>query len=145
MKTCIKCKIKKEETEFNKSSRRKDGLQCECRVCQNNTAKNYYNANKTVLIDKATSRRVERLNMTRQKYFDYLKTCSCVDCGFSNPAVLDFDHRNPNEKIYEVSKMVRDGYSWENILKEINKCDVRCANCHRLKTAKDQEWYNNLI
>lgn len=40
-----------------------------------------------------------------------------------------------------VSLMVADGYSWENILKEIEKCQVLCANCHRIKTARDYKWY----
>ena len=37
--------------------------------------------------------------------------------------------------------MIHDGYSWSNILKEIDKCECRCANCHRIKTAIEQDWY----
>ena len=32
-------------------------------------------------------------------------------------------------------------YRWKTVLEEINKCEVRCANCHRQKTAKDENWY----
>ena len=144
MKTCIKCKIEKDATDFNKSSRKKDGLQCECRVCQNKTAKSYYENNREELVDKATSRRVVRVNINRQYLYDYVKKCSCIDCGVTNPVVLEFDHRDGDEKVHHISKMIHDGYSWANILKEIDKCDVRCANCHRIKTAKDQEWYKDL-
>lgn len=56
----------------------------------------------------------------------------CVDCGINNHIVLDFDHIN--DKKYNVSQMVHDGFSWKAILKEIAKCQVVCANCHRLRT-----------
>jgi hypothetical protein len=64
----------------------------------------------------------------------YLLDHPCVDCGESNPIVLDFDHDNENNKIYDISEM-RDGKhgNIEAILEEIKKCSVRCANCHRIR------------
>jgi L-lysine 2,3-aminomutase len=56
----------------------------------------------------------------------------CVDCREKNPIVLDFDHLK--DKKYNVSRMIHDGFSWKAILKEINKCEVVCANCHRIRT-----------
>ena len=41
--------------------------------------------------------------------------------------------------------MLASSCTWETILKEINKCDVRCSNCHKIKTAKDFGWYKNII
>jgi hypothetical protein len=32
-------------------------------------------------------------------------------------------------------------HSWPTILKELSKCDVRCANCHRRRTARDFKWF----
>ena len=61
----------------------------------------------------------------------------CVDCGITNHIVLDFDHLR--DKKYNVSRMIHDGFSWKAILKEISKCEVVCANCHRIRT------YNRLI
>jgi hypothetical protein len=58
----------------------------------------------------------------------------CVDCGAKNHIVLDFDHIK--EKKYNVSRMVHDGFSWEAIKKEIAKCEIVCANCHRIRTYK---------
>lgn len=55
----------------------------------------------------------------------------CVDCGVGDPVVLDFDHRPGVEKCFNVSDAVRKGLGRDRILLEIEKCDVRCANCHR--------------
>ena len=63
------------------------------------------------------------------------KISECKDCGESNPLVLDFDHVR-GKKIMCISNMVRNSYSIETIQKEIDKCEVRCANCHRLITYK---------
>jgi hypothetical protein len=56
---------------------------------------------------------------------------SCMFCGESHPAALDFHHRNPEEKLYQVSKMRGRDYSMEKVLAEIEKCDLICSNCHR--------------
>jgi hypothetical protein len=37
--------------------------------------------------------------------------------------------------------MMNDGRRWESILQEIQKCTVRCANCHRRRTATQQRWW----
>jgi hypothetical protein len=56
----------------------------------------------------------------------------CVDCGVSNHIILDFDHLH--DKKYNISRMIHDGFSWAAIKKEIAKCEVVCANCHRIRT-----------
>lgn len=49
--------------------------------------------------------------------------------------VLDFDH--PGDKRYPIAHIVGANFSWKKSLGEIEKCVVRCVNCHRRKTAKD--------
>lgn len=59
----------------------------------------------------------------------------CVDCGYAAHAVaLQFDHIGDNKKM-NVSDMIRSDYSWITIKEEIDKCEVRCANCHAVMTA----------
>lgn len=70
----------------------------------------------------------------REQLFTYLKTRSCADCGETDPIVLEFDHVSPGEKFKNIARMLSGHYSWEAILEEIKKCDIRCANCHRRKT-----------
>jgi hypothetical protein len=52
---------------------------------------------------------------------------------------LEFDHVQGDKKL-PVAAMI-GGYSWETIETEIAKCVVRCANCHRRKTARERGWY----
>jgi hypothetical protein len=65
-------------------------------------------------------------------WFDeYKSTLFCQKCGENHPACLDFHHRVPNEKEEQVAILVGKRRSIQRIMKEIEKCDVLCANCHR--------------
>lgn len=77
----------------------------------------------------------------RTKCLEYLKNHPCIDCGESDPIVLEFDHLG--DKKYNIGTAVSGSHrSWELILQEIQKCEVRCANCHRKKTAERAgNWY----
>lgn len=71
----------------------------------------------------------------------HLESHGCIDCGETNPICLDFDHVK-GSKFLGISQMVHASFSYKKILIEMNKCVVRCANCHRKKTAQDHEWYS---
>lgn len=58
-------------------------------------------------------------------------TLSCTRCGEDHQACISFHHRDRKTKFKEVSQMATDGYSTARIMKEIDKCDVLCENCHR--------------
>jgi hypothetical protein len=75
----------------------------------------------------------------------YLSEHPCIDCGESDVDCLDFDHRDPTLKDEGVSYFARHSYSMERVLREISKCDVRCANCHRRRHAAERRangWTN---
>lgn len=72
----------------------------------------------------------------REYIWQYLSTHPCVDCGESDPAVLEFDHVRSSKR-KEVTRLVRDGYGINALQQEISKCDVVCANCHKRRTYKD--------
>lgn len=69
----------------------------------------------------------------REKLLGFLSTKKCTDCGEKDPVVLDFDHISPKVKFKSISKMLSGHYSWKSVAKEIKKCEIRCANCHRRK------------
>jgi hypothetical protein len=72
----------------------------------------------------------------KQQYLDS-KMRPCMDCGFipSVPDQMDYDHRDNGSKVADVSVLVQ-GKAWAKVRIEIEKCDLICANCHRLRTAK---------
>lgn len=71
----------------------------------------------------------------RRAYIDAYKVkFGCIDCGYCyDPVALDLDHDDPSLKIDNVSELIKSA-SWRTVLAEIEKCVVRCANCHRIKT-----------
>jgi len=72
----------------------------------------------------------------------YLETHCCVDCGESDPVVLDFDHVR-GLKVNSVSRMCRNRSRLESLIAEIEKCDVRCSNCHRRRHAAEKGFYRH--
>lgn len=144
MKQCSKCKVEKEEICFNNKRQRKDGsygLHSYCKVCQKEFHRQHYLANKKDYFEKAKRYDKKYKLLLLKKVLAYFKKHPCVDCGETNPVVLDFDHRDPTQKEYDVATLVhRCRRCWDKILKEIKKCDVRCSNCHRIKTARDRNY-----
>lgn len=76
----------------------------------------------------------EYSNRNKEKYRELKNKSVCGRCGFSNPISLQFHHRNPSDKKFTISHSLSGTYSWNTILKEIEKCDVLCANCHSIET-----------
>ena len=64
-------------------------------------------------------------------YVELKKTLKCEKCGENRYYCLEFHHSDPNEKEMMISVMPNSGYSKERILREIEKCIVLCANCHK--------------
>ena len=62
----------------------------------------------------------------------FLENKSCQQCPENRRPCLCFHHRDPSQKKMQVPQMVDHCYSWETILKEIDKCDILCHNCHAM-------------
>ena len=136
MKVCPGCKQTKPLSQFARNLSRKDSVQTYCRKCKAKHDHLYYSTNK-----EAHYQRIKKLlSQNRQKLWEYLESHPCVDCGENNPVVLEFDHIT-NDKMGNISYMLNWlKCSWPTLLKEIGKCEVRCANCHRIKTFKQFGW-----
>lgn len=131
MKTCSKCRQEKSLSEFNKATNRRDGVQTYCKLCQRGIDKLFYQNNP----GRRTRETKEKARDAARRYvLAYLLAHPCVDCGEDDVVVLDFDHLD--DKLYHITEMIRDGFSIKRIQEEIDKCEVRCANCHRRATAR---------
>ena len=63
------------------------------------------------------------------------KNVPCTDCGMWYPYfVMDFDHRDPATKSFNISRRASTGIGAATLQAEIDKCDVVCSNCHRMRT-----------
>jgi len=134
MKICSVCKQLKPLTFFNRNNGRKDGVQATCRSCSSIRSKQYY-ASHTTEHKINIRRRTKILQAVSKDYIDsFLQKHPCVDCGEADPIVLEFDHIK-GQKRATISYLIHGGYAIETLEEEIAKCVVRCANCHRRKTA----------
>ena len=66
--------------------------------------------------------------------YEYLDSHPCVDCGEPDALVLEFDH--VGAKRNTVTALAWEGYGLASVLREIARCEVRCSNCHRRRTAE---------
>lgn len=132
MKTCTRCKNPKPTEAFAKRKASKDGLASWCKECFAARAKARY-ANTQSERDRINRNRRAARDRNQSQLREYLSARVCADCGCSDWRVLEFDHRDPEEKVFNVANMMR-AWSWKNILREIEKCEVVCANCHRIRT-----------
>lgn len=142
IQVCAKCKLPKPASEFPLRNKLKGTRHSYCLPCGRDASKNHYRNNVQYYVRKAHVRRKEFSDELNGKLYDYLEQHPCVDCGENDPVVLEFDHVR-GEKSYNVSAMGWLFTSWKSLLREIAKCEVRCANCHRRKTAERHKTYRH--
>ena len=140
MPICNSCLKEKDPEEFNWRYKALGVRHPTCRECQKGFRKNWYegDARERHLENVQARKKVVR-EQAREYVYDYLSTHPCIECGESNPVVLEFHHRGGKDKA--VSELVGGGYSIATIQAEIDKCDVLCANCHRKRTMNERGWF----
>jgi hypothetical protein len=141
MKLCNSCNKEKDESEFSFRNKRLNTFASKCKQCHSEYVKTHYSQNKIRYINRARISSDVYRDRNRQNMIKYLSDKKCIECGINDIRVLDFDHKH--SKHLEISKMM-GSYSWKSILKEIEKCDILCANCHRIKTSKQFNTYKNI-
>ena len=129
LRICKKCKTEKPVSNFGVRNANSDGLMVVCKECNRLSQKIQYSNNKTYYLD----RNREHRSRNRELYRQSKEGKPCARCGGVFPqVVMDYDHLDPKTKRMCVAQML--GYSWADIQSEINKCELLCSNCHRIKT-----------
>lgn len=128
---CSRCGETKPAEEFcwkRKDRNRRDSY---CRPCRQAYGRSYYRTNRDKRVAQDAARKVTiRVERTRL-LLAHFAAHPCVDCGETDPVVLEFDHLR-DKKFTIGSKLTHMARS--KVLAEIEKCEVVCANCHRRRT-----------
>ena len=103
-----------------------------CRPCRAAYKREHYLANRQRYIAAAGARKATLIAARTLFLVDYFRRHPCVDCGETDPIVLEFDHLA--DKKFGIAAGLRTR-NWQDVLNEIDKCEVVCANCHRRRTA----------
>lgn len=135
MKRCSKCSVVKPESDFHLKLGRPRSA---CKDCCAQYRKVYYQKNRDRYIYQAAVAK----QRYREEYYVWLSSQKCVDCGNDDPRVLEQDHQD--DKVYAISKKV----GWvplRTLLPELEKCEVVCCNCHRIRTITRGGWQKALF
>lgn len=114
-----------------------------CKPCRRQYDRDYHKGRSQEVKDRKRDLQKIRRVENRKYLYEYLSKNPCVVCGEADPVVLEFDHLDQSQKFKALSVMVE--YSLKTIQKEIEKCRVLCANCHRRHTAGQCGWYQDFI
>lgn len=143
MKLCTRCGENKPISEFGKNSSRADGLQVHCKSCRKITNHDYYTRSSDEQNPKRAAWKEVRTAENSEYLMKYLQDHPCVDCGTTDLRVLEFDHVR-GTKFKNISSM-RYWATLQAVKDEVDKCDVRCANCHRIVTYERAGTYRSLL
>lgn len=111
-KVCSKCKRELPIENFHWRDKAKGTRRSECKDCHNAYMKNVYKDKKDTLQDLKSE-------------------LKCAKCGENRGYVLDFHHKDPTTKESTIARMTSNKYTLDKLEKELEKCIVLCANCHR--------------
>lgn len=136
---CSSCLRELPLEAFAFRSRKLNKRHSKCKDCKKVYNQSHYQKDKESYSKRARKNTARYKAAAAEYILEHLQEHPCVDCGEPDPVVLEFDHLRDKKK--NLSRMVSNGCSIQNLQKEIDKCEVRCANCHRRKTAKNRGFY----
>ncbi len=137
-KICSRCKSPKDVDQFHFKNRSIGLRHSHCADCEAEDKKGYYLGHKGTQVAYNKARRTR----LREYIWSFLVGKTCADCPEDDPIVLQFDHEEAENKILAVAEMTNQGWSQVRIKEEIEKCVIRCANCHARRTAKQFGWFD---
>lgn len=139
-RVCSRCQLAKPLGEFPIKDRTRGSYRSYCRPCCREYGKEHYRNNLAYYKRKAALVRTRDRQANRGTLLAFLRSHPCVDCGESDPVVLDFDHVDPKLKLETVGRLAHTGQT-ALLQLEMTKCVIRCGSCHRRRTANQLGWY----
>ncbi len=133
MQTCNRCKHEKEIDCFSWRIKSENKRHRICKECHKDDAHKHYMENREMYIEKAKAANPRQKEEFKEFVISYLENHPCVDCGEADLDVLEFDHV---ELVGSSGRRVSQCKSKKKFYAEVEKCEVRCANCHTRRTRK---------
>lgn len=130
MRECPRCKVNKPHSEWGRKNG--DGFQSYCKLCWRDYCNQHRAKHREKYNELNYRSKKKKKKENYQKLREYLLSHPCEMCGNGDLLVLEFDHLRDKEE--NISVLVANGNTWSRIKREIDKCQVLCANCHRIKT-----------
>ena len=127
-KICSRCKRELPIDQFRWKNKAEGKRHSQCKECQKAQEKQHYH--ESVERQKAVREGAEMQKKSNLEIVNTFRKQGCVKCGEKRPYVIDFHHRDPLQKEFTINHLLKSG-SYETLLKELEKCDALCANCHR--------------
>ena len=144
MRVCTVCHIEKNDTEFYFKNKAADKRHTQCKECYSHKRAlftvEHYKKYGDAYRERARTRKTKVKRERQEQIVECLRDKECESCGFGDIRALDFDHIDPTAKRFGIARAITNGYSWLEIEKEIEKCRILCANCHRIRTAEQYNW-----
>jgi len=135
MKKCGNCHETKPSDQFAWKNKVTGKRQSVCKICARIYCRRYYQKDPASFLRAKKVREKRYQARTRSFIVAFLAQHPCVDCGETNPVVLEFDHVG-GQKQKDISTLISQRASHSRLVDEIAKCEVRCANWHRKRTSR---------
>lgn len=134
---CTRCGVMKSADGFPRRAAASVYLHSWCRTCFAMYKAERHQRHHDREMVRIRRNRARAAAANRARVAEHLSEHPCVDCGEDDLVVLEFDHLRDKEA--NVSRLVASGVSWDRVMAEIEKCQVRCANCHRRVTYRRRQ------
>ena len=128
LKKCTKCQRELPLDNFRWKNKSEGKKHSQCKECQKAQEKQHYRES----LERRESVRAttNSQKITNMILVEEARSQGCKKCGEKRSYVLDFHHRNGEEKVETINHMIKSASS-KTLQAELEKCDVLCANCHR--------------
>ena len=137
MKQCCTCQQSFPLDSFNFRNVARGERSSSCRACQAIHRRKHYLSRRQHYIDQSGVYRDKRNEGIREFILSIKAKTPCADCGqIFHHYAMDFDHLPQYEKSFEISNALN--VSRERLVAELAKCELVCANCHRVRTWAQQ-------
>ena len=139
-KRCPKCGVTQSREHFSPCRTKADGLQSWCKACTKECNNARYADTSSGRRQSVRTAEDQARKRNQEFVWQYLDEHPCIHCGETDIVVLEFHHISQSSKEFSIANISNKGVGLSTLQKEMEKCVVLCANCHKRETASQLKW-----